>query len=140
MSTQTIARHRRSGGAITYPMHHVLGIIPSPSDLPAITAELQTAGFAERAICVLCGEADSCCLDAEGARHGPLVHLLRWWQHFTPEYAHLARYEQAVRDGQCVVAVRAYHHLDWEPIQRILAAHGGHFIHYYGWMIHDLME
>lgn len=139
MSTQTIGPFHRADGAITYPMHHVLGIVPNPSAIPTITAELRAAGFAEDAICAMCGEEGCCHIDAEGERHGPMVHMLRWWQHFTPEYEHLARYERAVRDGQAVVAVRAYHHLDWEPIQRILTAHGGHFIHFYGWMIHDLV-
>lgn len=139
MSTQTIERHRRTGGAITYPMHHVLGIVPHPEEADAIRTELRAAGFAEDAICVLSGEQSCCCLDAEGERHGPLLHLLRAWQHMTPEYDHLATYEDAVRSGACVVAVRAYHHLDWEPIQQILTRHGGHFIHYYGWMIHDLV-
>lgn len=138
MRTDSIERHRRTGGAVTYPMHHVLSIIPNPADVPTITAELRAAGFAEHAICVLSGAQGCRCLDAEGDRHGPLLHTLRWWQHFTPEYEHFTRYEQAVRDGQCVVAVRAYHHLDWEPVKDILTRHGGRFIHYYGWMIRDL--
>jgi hypothetical protein len=131
-------RHLHKGGAMTYPMHHVLGILPNPADVPAVVVELQAAGFAEDAICVLQGKVGCECLDPEGCKHGPIISLLRAWQHFTPEYKHLAQYEQAVHDGHCVVAVRAYHHLDWEPIQKILIAHGGHFIHFYGWMIHNL--
>lgn len=138
MSTRLLERHRRTGGALTYPMHHVLGIVPDPAAVPAIVAELREAGFAEDAICVLGGDQGCTCLDPEGTRHGPLMRLLRAWQHFTPEYEHLAHYEHAIHDGQCMVAVRAYHHLDWEPITRILTRHGGHFIHFYGWMIHDL--
>lgn len=139
MRTQTIEHNHQTGRAITYPMHRVLGIIPNPDDVEEVKAELRAAGFAEQAMCALCGEEGCCCLDPEGDRHGPLLHALRWWQHFTPEYEHFARYEQAVRDGQCVIAVRAYHHLDWEPIQQILTRHGGHFIHFYGLAIHDLV-
>jgi len=138
MRTDALERHVREGHAMTYPMHHVLGILPDPAAAPAVVAELQAAGFAENAICVLQGFVGCQCLDPEGCKHGPIVSLLRAWQHFTPEYQHLATYEEAVRDGQCVVAVRAYHHLDWEPIQQILSAHGGSFINYYGWMIHRL--
>ncbi len=139
MSTRTMERHRRSGGAITYPMHHVLGIIPNPDDFPAIKAQLMAAGFTEDAICLLSGQESCASFDPEGGGHGALVRLLRAWQHFTPEYEHLARYEQAVEEGQAVVAVRAYHHLDWEAIEQILTAYSGHFIHFYGWTIHDLV-
>lgn len=139
MSTHTLERHVQSGKAIAYPMHHVLGIIPNPNLMPSVTADLVDAGFAEDSICVLGGEEGCGCLDAEGARHGPLFGLLRAWQHFTPEYEHLARYERALREGQCVVAVRARTHLDWEPIVAVMTRYGGSFVHYYGWMIHDLV-
>jgi hypothetical protein len=87
-------------------------------------------------LALLQGEVGCQYLDPEGCKHGLIISLLRAWQHFTPEYQHLATYEDAFHDGQCVVAVRADHHLGWEPIQQILTAHGGSFINYYGWMIH----
>lgn len=140
MSTATITpQQRRASGTIAYPMHHILGIIPNAADLATIVGELEAAGFAQEAIWTLYGEQGCCCLDAEGARHGPLLHLLRVWQHFTPEYDQLAHYEQAVRDGHCVLAVRAAHQQERETAQAIMTRYGGHYIHYYSWMIYPLV-
>jgi hypothetical protein len=50
-------------------------------------------------LALLQGEVGCQYLDPEGCKHGLIISLLRAWQHFTPEYQHLATYEDAIRDG-----------------------------------------
>lgn len=94
---------------------------------------LLAGGFLESEINIACGQAKAAALDATTGRSG-LAHVaLRVAEKFdlsTDERDTKERYEQALRDGQCVIAIFAPSEERKRRSAQILEEHRGHFINY----------
>lgn len=116
---------------IGYPTDNLFTIIDNPADAEQALQALQAAGFAADTQ-VFHGEDGAHRIDASGAQHGRLAQLRRRRQSVSLDGQHAALYEQAVRQGHCVIAVHADEPERRETVRQILRANGGHFINFYG--------
>ena len=124
---------------IINPTDYLFGIIDDPEVAETGLKALVSAGFSPDHVRVFHGERGVRQIDATGVEHGRLARLIRWRQSTTPMRQHAERYEQAVRDGHCVVAVHARNLEARELARQILKRHGGHFINFYGrWVVYSL--
>jgi hypothetical protein len=52
------------------PIYNVVGLLTGRSQIPAISADLESAGVDVAAVEILCGEQGACILDQDGRYHG----------------------------------------------------------------------
>ena len=116
---------------IGYPTDNLFGIIDDKHDAEQLLKALAAAGFTEQTQ-VFHGEEGAARIDASGTRHGFLAQLRRLHQKTTVEREHAERYEQAVLDQRCVIAVHTNNSEEREQLRSILKEYGRHFINYYG--------
>jgi hypothetical protein len=123
---------------LSYPTDKLLAIIDAMPDAEHARQELLAAGFAP---------------DAIGVQHGtraaghtvhytdldPFPHLARLLHVGSIEHEQAVVYEQALRQGQSVIAVYAPKAEARERALGIIEAHNAHFINFYGtWTIETL--
>ena len=125
---------------ILYPTNKVIGIIDDPDDCKAALKDLKAAGFTADEIEVVSGEEGAHRLDPTGAEHGPLARFARWIEKAGDlEPKHVSRHEQEVLEGHFGIGVSAKEPEAREKVRKILKAHNGHFINFYGqWAIETL--
>ena len=118
---------------IAYPERAVLAVIDEPSAAEAAVRELQEAGFDVGTTTILEGAEGAARIDGMGRAHG-LGSRVRPLLAFTvmDQLPDFVLYERALRDGRCVVMVRATRDADKRRAHQILRANGGHFTNYYG--------
>jgi hypothetical protein len=117
---------------IGYPVDSLMAVVPDAGSAAAAAAELRAARIADRDITILRGEEGANRLDGTGSVNGLMARLRRLVS-FTlmDQLVDMAIYEQAVREGQAVVMVKARGERKTAAI-RVLREHGGHFVNYYG--------
>jgi hypothetical protein len=123
---------------LSYPTDKLVAIIDAMPDAEQARQELLEAGFAPDAIGLLHGTAA-----AERAVHytdlDPFPHLTRLLHVHSIEHEQAVVYEQALREGQSVIAVHAPGTEDRQRAFGILEAHNAHYINFYGkWVIEAL--
>ncbi|MEA2577602.1 MAG: hypothetical protein QOD78_1190, partial [Chloroflexota bacterium] len=93
---------------IGYPTDSLMAVLPAPESAAAAAASLRAAGIPDRDITILRGQEGADRLDGTGSVNG-LVARLRRLVSFTlmDQLVDMAIYEQAVREGQVVVMVKA---------------------------------
>lgn len=116
---------------IFYPTNQLFSIIDNPADAEQALRALAAGGFAEGTQ-LFHGEEGAHRIDASGAQHGRLAQLRRLRQSVSLDGQDAALYEQAVRQGHCVIAVHSTDSERREEARQILKTHGGHFINFYG--------
>lgn len=117
------------------PTNYLFGIVDDAKMTELVIESLVLAGFSSNRITVFQGERGVRQIDATGAEHGRIARLIRWRQSTTPARWHAERYEQAVRDGHCVVAVYTSDQDSRERARQIMKQNGGHFINFYGRLV-----
>jgi hypothetical protein len=126
---------------IFYPTNKVVGIIDDPADCKAALKDLKAAGFTAAEIEVLSGKEDAQRLDPTGEEHGPLARFARWIQKAGDmEAEHVRRHEQEVLAGHFGIGVSAKEPEAREKVRKILKAHNGHFINFYGHWTIEVLE
>jgi len=123
---------RHSSRFIGYPTDSLLAVLPDAESAAAAAADLRAAGVLDRDITILRGDEGADRLDGTGSQNGVIARLRRLVS-FTlmDQLVDMAIYEQAVRDGQVVLMVKARGTHKAAAID-IVRRHGGHFINYYG--------
>ena len=118
---------------INYPTGQLLGVFDDLGSMEAARAALEAAGFAPADIVVLHGPDGAQRLDGLGGANGPFSRLLRAVQFMTmDQMPDFLVYETAIREGRAVLAVRPGTDARRRQVIEILAAHGAHFVNYYG--------
>ena len=123
---------------LSYPTDKLLAIIDTMSDAEQARQELLEAGFAPDTIGVLHG--------TRAAEHSvqytdfdPFPHLERLLHVHSIEHEQVVIYEQALGEGQSVIAVYAPKAENRERALGILEEHNAHYINFYGkWVIEAL--
>jgi hypothetical protein len=112
----------------TIPGNHVVALVKNAATGSAVADELSAAGF-ERAIVV----DDSRVGERLEAESGTVERILqRLSNHLSEETQFLDQYEEAVRNGQTVVAVKADGDDEVERAREVLQRHGAMNIRYFG--------
>ncbi|HJU89568.1 MAG TPA: hypothetical protein VJ672_09255 [Gemmatimonadaceae bacterium] len=128
------------GGRRLFPYNAVVGVIDDTAQLESAVQALDANGFGEDKVSVLSGEAGVRMIDAKGQRKGLLARIFRVIDALGTEREHTARHVKALEDGHFIVVVDAPDEAAISRARDTLAAHGGHFINYYGrWTEEDLV-
>jgi hypothetical protein len=130
--------HNQPSVQLSYPTDKLVAIIDTMPDAEQARQELLEAGFAFDAIGVQHGTRA-----AEHAVHytdfDPFPHLARLLHVHSIEHEQAVVYEQALRQGQSVIAVHAPKAEARQRALGILEAHNAHSITFYGkWTIETL--
>ena len=123
---------------LSYPTDKLVGIIDAMRDAEQARHELLEAGFAPDAIGLQHGTHA-----AEQTVHytdfDPFPHLARLLHVGSIEHEQAVVYEQALRQGQSVIAVHTPKTEARERALGILEAHNAHYVNFYGkWTIETL--
>jgi hypothetical protein len=123
---------RPSSRFIGYPTDSLIAVLPDPEAATAAAAAARAAGIPDRDLTILRGDEGADRLDGTGAVNGVIARLRRLVS-FTlmDQLVDMAIYEQAVREGQVVLMVKARGVHKTAAID-IARRNGGHFINYYG--------
>ena len=134
---RNVSRDTSAGGEFIaqYPENHVISVIDTRDQLESAVRSLESSGFLEKEISVLCGQAAADAL-AETTGRGGLTNIVirvaRSLGLQDEESETKDRYETALRDGQYVVAVMTPTDARKELAAQLLASHGGHLISFLG--------
>jgi len=127
-----MTQRKRGRRFIGYPTDSLVSVLPAPESAAATAAALRAAGIQDRDITILRGPEGADRLDGTGAVNGVIARLRRLVSFaLMDQLVDMAIYEQAVRDGQVVVMVKARGQRKTAAIDAV-RQHGGHFINYYG--------
>jgi hypothetical protein len=110
------------------PTYNVVGLLTDKSEIPAISADLESAGINVAAVEILCGEQGVRNLDQDGRYQGLRARIVRAVQRFGYDGTTLAIYDEALRDGDLLVPVR---HADRQRIAELLQRHQVHDLGYF---------
>ena len=112
------------------PIYHVVGLLTDTSQIPAISAELQSAGVDVAGVEILCGEQGARILDKEGRYHGLRGRVVRSLQRLGYDGEILEIYDEALRGGDLLLRVPAHHQR--RQIAALLQRHQVHDVAYFG--------
>jgi len=113
------------------PAYHVVGLLTDTAQVPALAAELQSAGVEIAAVEILCGEQGARILDKDGRYHGLRARVVRTLQRLGYDQMTLELYDEAVRDGDLLLHVPA-RPADRRRIAALLQRHQVHDVGYFG--------
>jgi len=113
------------------PTYHVVGLLTDKPQIPAISAELQSAGVDVAAVEILCGEQGARILDAGGRYHGLRGRVVRTLQRLGYDETTLDIYDEALKDGDLLLHVPARPE-DSRRIAALLQRHQVHDVGYFG--------
>lgn len=133
MNTLTFAQTSGPTPFHAYPTQSVIGFVSTAADAQATRTALRAAGIDDAAVGVLHGVAGARILDRTGRAHGVLARMVRWFQRATDDGALLDEADAELRAGHFLFRV----YTNGTPAakhrtQRILTAHNGHGITFYG--------
>lgn len=112
----------------TIPGNHVVALVKDEATGSEVAEELTSEGF-ERPTVV----SDSRVGERLEAESGIVARVLqRFSNHLSEETRYLDQYEEAVRNGQTVVAVKAEGHNQVQRVNRVLQKHGATNVRYFG--------
>jgi hypothetical protein len=124
---------------LPYPGHRVVGVVSSEDAAWRAIDRLKSGGFAEEQMELFLGGAGQVCLHNYHARSGALGHLRQMAESLGSDQDQSREYEEAVKQGHVVVAVKAPQEDVVERIREALAQEGATSLRYYGLLaIHDL--
>jgi len=113
------------------PTYHVVGLLTEKSEIPAISAELQSAGVDLAAVEILCGEQGARILDEHGRYHGLRGRVVRTLQRLGYDETTLAIYDEALNDGDLLLQVPV-RPAERRRIVALLQRHDVHDLGYFG--------
>ena len=125
---------------LTYSIHKVVSVFKDPDDVMAAVEELQASGFSADDIEAFCGLQGQKSMDFEGTRHGVWSTFLRAMQHIGPDRTYLERYEKHLQDGHCMVMVKVTKKRHKDRAAKILHAHTGERVTYFGLLMADEIQ
>src|SRR5690349_5881088 len=130
----TTNQHER-GDFISYPSERVVGTIADAKSARAAIEMLLREGFQDSDIDILRGEQDVHRLDPTGEEHGFLARFQRTLIRVlgpAEESKYLSRHVEDLRAGRFVIMVLAPEPEKRKLAARILNAHDGEFVGFYG--------
>jgi hypothetical protein len=124
---------------LPYPTHRVVGLVSSEDAAGRTIERLKSEGIEEEGIELFLGEPGQACLHNYHARAGALGHLLQIAESLGSDQDQSREYEEAVKRGRVLVAVKAPREDLVETIRGALAQEYATSIRYYGTLaIHEL--
>lgn len=125
---------------LAYPMYKVISVFRDHDEVMPAVEELKSAGFGVDEIEAFCGVEGEERLDFEGTSHGVWATFLRAVQHVGPDRTYLERYEQHLRDGDCMIMVKIANKAEKEKAAEILHRHADARVTYFGLLMADEIQ
>jgi hypothetical protein len=118
---------------LRYPTGWLLAVVDDRPTAAGAAAAVHAAGIAQPDIRILAGAEGRDAFRALGASASPLARLIRGVQFMSmDQMPDLPTYEQAIAEGRTVIAVRPKGRPALLGAKTALAAHGAHFMNYFG--------
>jgi hypothetical protein len=114
-----------------YPTNRILAILKSSTAANAAAADLVAAGIPASSIETACGEEGLRKVDFTGERHGIWARIFRAIQGVGELAEYKERFEQALRGGECLLAVDAAAEPVRELVHQRLKASGARYINFF---------
>jgi hypothetical protein len=121
--------------SVTYPLNHVISIMPTEKEAVTAFDALIASGFPESEVTLSSGPELADRIRATSGRSGLVGRILQVMDRFGAggdEVDARHEYEQALRDGAVNVLVLAPTEERKQRAAEILRQHGGHFINFFG--------
>ncbi len=116
----------------SYPTNRVVAILDSPQAAESARADLVAAGIAADTVEFACGKEGLREIDFQGTSHGLVARMVRMVQQIGELAEYWKRYEKALQDGKCLLAVDAGEDAVRELAHEKIKARGGHYINFFG--------
>jgi len=129
-----------SKGFRAYPTNRVVAILDSPQAAESARADLVAAGIAADTVEFACGQEGLREIDFQGTSSGVFARMLRAIQQVGELAEYWKRYEKALQDGKCILAVDAGEDAVRKLAHEKIKARGGHFINFFGRMGLEKLE
>jgi len=120
---------------VAYPLHSLVAVFHGADSLKAAVHELKKNGFERDDMRSFVGQKGMQESDFDGAAHGSAAELLRSLQHIGPDRTYLERYEGYMREGDCILMVRAPQQERRQIAADILREHSAHRVTYFGMLV-----
>jgi len=117
---------------LTYPIHKVVSVFTDPNAVGAAVDELQASGFSADDIEAFCGWEAKDNREFEGTQRGVWASFVHAARHIGPARTYVERYEQHLRDGDCMIMVNVTEKRKKERAAKILHSHTGERVTYFG--------
>jgi hypothetical protein len=117
---------------LAFPIHKVVSGFKDQATVDAAIGDLLSHGFKVDDIEGICGVDAERRMDFAGTRHGTLTTFLRNLQHIGPDRQFLERYEQYLRDGQCLIMVSVRDKLKKAAAAEIMHKYTDQKVTYFG--------
>jgi hypothetical protein len=119
-------------GFRAYPTNRVVAILDSPQAAESARGDLVAAGVPADTIEFACGQEGLKTIDFSGQSSGVIARMIRAIQQIGELAEYWKRYEKALQDGKCLLAVDA----DEDSVRKLahekIKARGGRYINYFG--------
>lgn len=124
-----------SGPFIAAPVENLVAAFHSADSMDTVIEELKENAFAPEDLRTFSGQEGIEELDFDGSSNGPIAELLRYLQGIGPDRTYLERYEEYMRDGDCILMVRAPQKDRKQIAADIIRKHSPHRVTYFGKLV-----
>jgi hypothetical protein len=114
------------------PLFKIMGIFEDSDAGVSAAEDLKSNGFAPNDIELFCGVPGAKTYDFTGKDHGALIAALRTFRSITFDRVIMDRYEQALRDGHCVMMVHIHKTPLRDQAAEIMHRHGAAQVDHFG--------
>lgn len=114
------------------PLFKLMGVFEDSDAGVSAAEDLAANGFAEKDIELFCGVPGAKTYDFTGKDHGAFVTALRKFRGITFDRIIMDRYEQALRDGHCVMTIHIHKTPLRDEAAAIMHRHGAVQVDHFG--------
>jgi|GEM_PF-2341430 len=114
------------------PVHKIMGIFENSDEGVAAVGELKSNNFDAGDIELFCGIPGEEAYDFSGDDHGPLMTFMRKFRNMTFDRVIMERYQQALRDGHCVLTLHIQDSKRKKEAADLMHSHGAAQVDYFG--------
>lgn len=114
------------------PLYKLMGVFEDSDAGGAAVDELKSSGFSGEDIELFCGIPGEQTYDFSGDDHGLAAKFMRKFRSITFDRVIMERYQQALRDGHCVLMVHIHKTPRREEAAAIMNHHGAVQVDYFG--------
>ncbi len=120
---------------ILYPLYKVVGVFSDDETVKAVVAELHRKNFTSDEVESFCGLDGAKRIDFDGTKHGVWTTFVRDIQHLGPDQSFLEKYEKDLKNGNCLIMVRAASKERKDTATKILHGYTDDRVNYFGLLL-----
>ncbi len=120
---------------ILYPLYKVVAVFSDDETVKAVVGELHRQNFTTDEVELFCGIDGAKRLDFDGTKHGVWATFVREIQHLGPDQSFLEKYQKDLKEGHCLIMVRAADIHRREIATKILHNHTKDRVNYFGLLL-----